>query len=545
MKKIFLIGSFLGMFLNLNAQQVIQVNKKNNSPNEPSIYINPANPSQIIAGSNIDNLYVSADSGKTWKETKLTSTLGVYGDPVVYADNKGNFYFCHLSKTEGKQFPNWIDRIIVQKSTDGGNTFNNGVDVGYNGNKAQDKHWIVSDNTNGPNAGNLYLTWTEFDKYDSKKPTDKSRIMFSRSTDGGMSFSRPVIISDKEGDCLDGDNTTEGAIPAVDADGTVYVAWSLSGKIYFDKSTDGGLTFGEDKEIAEQVGGWDIPVSQIFRANAMPFIVTDYSSERHKGSIYLIWGDTRNGDTDIFVKKSMDKGETWTEAKRINDDALSNGRDQFFCHMAVDPIDGGLYAVFYDRRNSVNNLFTDVYVAFSTDGGNTWQNRRITNKAFTPSGKMTFFGDYNNIAAYNGMVRPIWTETTEDFSEDPMKKLIKGDDLVIKTCLLNKSVLVNYNFQQDDEPFYLAAFYNNKNKKLYVHYQLNTDKYGDAKLYLESKNKKGKNTKQVKRGLVGKTDSLIYIGEEIFDLSGAIADNVVVKLKVKGKTVSKKVKIGY
>ena len=58
------------------------------------------------------------------------------------------------------------------------------------------------------------------------------------------------------------------------------------------------------------------------------------------------------------------------------------------------------------------NNQTDVYLATSTDGGETWVNERISESAFTPL-EGVFFGDYNDIAAHQGMIRPIWTRLSE------------------------------------------------------------------------------------------------------------------------------------
>jgi hypothetical protein len=43
----------------------------------------------------------------------------------------------------------------------------------------------------------------------------------------------------------------------------------------------------------------------------------------------------------------------------------------------------------------------------STDGGNTFQESIISNKPFLPF-ESVFIGDYLNIAAHNGIIRPIW-----------------------------------------------------------------------------------------------------------------------------------------
>jgi len=75
--------------------------------------------------------------------------------------------------------------------------------------------------------------------------------------------------------------------------------------------------------------------------------------------------------------------------------------------MDIDMSNGYLYFVFYDRRN-YNNEPTDVYLAISKDGGNTFENYKISESPFLPSSSI-FFGDYTNISVRNGIVRPIWT----------------------------------------------------------------------------------------------------------------------------------------
>jgi hypothetical protein len=81
--------------------------------------------------------------------------------------------------------------------------------------------------------------------------------------------------------------------------------------------------------------------------------------------------------------------------------------------MTVDQSTGYIYVVFYDRRNYVNEN-TDVYMAFSRDGGVTFINERISESPFFPESS-AFMGDYINIAASNGVVRPVWTrvDTTQ------------------------------------------------------------------------------------------------------------------------------------
>jgi hypothetical protein len=105
-----------------------------------------------------------------------------------------------------------------------------------------------------------------------------------------------------------------------------------------------------------------------------------------------------------MVIKSTNGGTNWSSPIRVNDDPA--GKEQFFSWMTIDQVTGYVYIVFYDRRNYTNTQ-TDVYLATSTNGGATWVNERISSSPFTPVSNI-FFGDYNNITAHNGIVRPIW-----------------------------------------------------------------------------------------------------------------------------------------
>ena len=74
----------------------IQIGFSNEWPNEPSICMNPSNPDEILIGAIPDNYYTTNDGGLSWQHGVITSTYGVNGDPVVLADNSGNFYYFHL-----------------------------------------------------------------------------------------------------------------------------------------------------------------------------------------------------------------------------------------------------------------------------------------------------------------------------------------------------------------------------------------------------------------------------------------------------------------
>ena len=377
------------------------------SPEEVSICINPKNHLQLTAGANLDNYYYSSDGGLTWTgKTLVSPPYGVYGDPIVFADTSGAFYYMHLSNPPPGN-GGWVDRMVCQRSTDGGRTYDTGTTTGLNGTKVQDKPGVAVN----PFNNEIYVCWTQFDVYASHNGMDSSVILFSKSSDHAATWSAPARISRRAGNCVDSDSTVEGAVPCVGPNGQIYVAWTGPDGIVFNKSSDGGLTWlASETKVCAVPGGWDYNISGLFRCNGLPATVCDLSPGPNRGTIYINWSDQRNGttDTDVWMVKSTDEGQTWSAPCRVNTDAP--GRQNFLSWMTVDPADGNVYVVYYDRRSrSIQGDTTDVYLARSADGGKSFTDFRINQQSFIPKPGV-FFGDYIGISALSGMVRPVWMQ---------------------------------------------------------------------------------------------------------------------------------------
>ncbi len=378
-------------------------------PEEVTIAINPKNTNQLAAGSNLNYFFSSNDGGLSWNWTRLTSQYGFWGDPNVMYDDSGILYYEHLSGIWGQ--PEFLWRVVVQRSFDAGMSFDSGEQIGLDTPTQQDKAWLGLDRSQTASNGTIMTSWNEDDLYGSYKPKDSSRIFFAKSSDRGETWSQRVRVDHWGGDCVDSSNTVEGAVTTTGPDGTIYIVWSGHNEIFFNRSTDGGKTFGKEQAIADQPGGWNFVIPGIFRANGFPMIVSDLNPKsQFYGRLYVMWSDQRRrtvdgtGITDVYSMYSPDGGTTWSTILRVNNDSAMN--HHFFPSMTIDPTTGHLFLTFYDRRHYLDSE-TDVYLARSTDGGASFDNTRISQSTFGPDSGV-FFGDYIHIAAYNRKVFPVW-----------------------------------------------------------------------------------------------------------------------------------------
>ena len=142
MKTIYLCLIALLLLVNNLFSQYTNVRISNlYNPNEVSITISPYNTDIIVAGSNIftvnsySGYYYSSNGGLNWDGGILTSNVSrPSGDPVIIVDTNGYFYFIQNSGAP------YFNVHLVQKSTDNGVTWSDGVTYGDTS-KMQDKPW--------------------------------------------------------------------------------------------------------------------------------------------------------------------------------------------------------------------------------------------------------------------------------------------------------------------------------------------------------------------------------------------------------------------
>ena len=408
---------------------------------EPSIAVNPKDPSQVVATFQPASIAYSTDGGQTFTPAELPPVEGWRrgGDVSVAFDNQGRAYLAtlHFDKLGSDSY--WghgagRNAILVRHSLDGGKTWErDAVAVkSYQGTEpdvhAEDMPRVFADaQPHSPYAGNVYVGWIEWQ-------LEQSIILFARSTDGGKTFSPPMRISTHAGLPRDDNGGLVGFVGVVAADGTIYAIWNDTSTVAFTESHDGGKTFAASRSVIDVAppyfgGAGGIP--GVARAMGFPQIGVGKSQGKRVPPLYLAWSDFSNGDIDVFCVSSTDGGRTWSKPVRVNNDSVHNGIDQFFQWMAVDPVTGDVYVQFYDRRDDPANHKTGFTVARSTDGGKTFTNYAWAENTFEAQ-RPAFLGDYTWLTAYDHKVYGIWTEALPMPETEPQNGRRFGPPTVVR-----------------------------------------------------------------------------------------------------------------
>jgi hypothetical protein len=390
------------------------------SQSETFIAINPANPSNVVAGSNeIQRLPMRAmwsmDGGQTFFGVDLplppprTQNGFDFGsDPGLAFDVDGRLFYSYIIVYFSAGGSINGTAMAVARSTDGGVTWAATIFAPQTGSgQFNDKPMITVDTGSGSghHHNRIYVAWDNATG-NSSSEKNGNNVVLSYSDDHGVTFSSPVSVS---GNFI-GKTGGIGADPYVAPNGTLHVAWQdyAHGLISDVSSTDGGTTFSSPHTIAH-VGGFEFdPVAQSTRGALVYPACGALAS-----GLYCSYMDDTFAGTKIFVAKSTDGGVTWPTVTQV-----PAGGDQFNQWLAVDPSDGSVNVAYYDTgvKDAPATIFT---LARSTNGGTSYAAQAVAN---APTDETTGagvnlgnqYGDYEGIAAMNGVVRPVWTDRRQD-----------------------------------------------------------------------------------------------------------------------------------
>jgi hypothetical protein len=301
--------------------------------------------------------------------------------------------------------------------------------VGFAGNFT-DKPWMEVDLSSAaasPCAGSVYLADTDFHGARGSSP-----VVFSRSTDGGVTWSSPRTIS-TGGE--HGASHNQGADIAVASNGTVYVAFESFSQQGLDtinlvKSTDCGSHWTQPV-IANTINAPQAP-GVAFRTPTFAFVAVDSTDPN---LVYVAY-QSFIGDYDVYAQRSTNGGGSFGPPVQVNDDP--GAKQQVFPTIEVS--NHTLNVAWYDFRNSTtpSNEALDVYYACSNCNGAPWPSfdapTRVSNVSHNPEcrmfggGTVAFHGDYNELdALWNGassIVHVAWADNRDvpaaqcDLSDD-------------------------------------------------------------------------------------------------------------------------------
>lgn len=369
--------------------------------NSPSIRRNPIRPANLVATYRVDRPNFSAtvqwsvDGGRSWQPTRLPLPPGA-DRPFAPDLDFGPDGVLHVLYSNLVGRGNRPDNLWMSTSTDGGRTLSPPVLVAK-GLTFQPR--LVADS-----RGTLYVTWLQASNTGNLSfVCEPPYVVALSSTDGGRTFSAPVRASDPER------QRVGAASPVVDGEGRLMVMyedfkddrrdfenldgppWDRPFALVLTTSTDGGRTFSAGTEVDAGI----VPTRRF-----LPFLPDFPSLAAGAGrTLYVSWADGRDGDDDVFLRRSDDGGRTWSPAVRVNDNRLRDGTVQDLPAVAVAP-GGRVDVVFYDRRRDPTNVMTDVTLATSTDGGRSWKNTRLSDRSFDsrvgPVADARFMADFGS-----------------------------------------------------------------------------------------------------------------------------------------------------
>ncbi len=344
-------------------------------------------------------LYKSFDGGQTWRSTLIPgypqdaacdpartrhpdrARCGLFGyqaaaDPLVRAGTNGLVYYSGLAFDRGANAPSavFVARFIDNNNKEGGDPvvhLGTTIVASDSGTVFIDKPWLAVDVPRGPAtcqivtpgangttitetvpAGPVYVAYTEFS---GSGDTQRARIMFSRSTDCGAHWSRPVQISRQQ------DQVNQGASIAIDPrSGDVFVAWRRfaasdgdTDAIMVARSTSAGRDFDEPECARRFPRGWR-PVRRGHRFDGVM---------EHRGRGFHVESEGDNGDINKAADLAgFDQG-TSAEALSFRTNSYptmtfdDQGRlyvawtERGFATLRPDPVTGDARVVMVTSRN--------------------------------------------------------------------------------------------------------------------------------------------------------------------------------------------------
>ncbi len=403
-----------GSGLNVGQNYILYPSNVNQS--EVFITAHPSNPDILFASANTivfvpffvsEGIYVTTNGGNSWFGSDTCNGPNIsfhQGDPGVAIDRYGRFILTRLGKQP-------FYGIYSHYSTDNGLNWSPQKPITTEG--EFEKASIVSDNIlTSPYYGRTYATWV--------KLSGTFPVEFSFTDDITQSWNQVQIINSFS-------QRSSGPDIDIGNNGEVFITYALvrdvspfnETAISFAKSSDGGNSWNVVNNIFPVNGiNGTLPQKSNIRVNGLPRIAVDKSNSSTRGTIYIVTTQINlapaGSDPDIILYKSTDSGQSWSDGIRVNQDALNNGKTQYFPAIDVDQY-GGINIIYYDDRTTTNDS-ASVFLSRSTDGGSTWIDTKISDHNFKPQPigglGQGYQGDNIDIVSVGNKLFPVWMDNS-------------------------------------------------------------------------------------------------------------------------------------
>lgn len=207
-------------------------------------------------------------------------------------------------------------------------------------------------------------------------------IYYKRSTDSGVSWGSDIRLTNDRNSSI---------YPSLAASGSdVHVVWEdiRSGdlEIYYKHSTDSGSSWSPDIRLTYYSGLSFYPSIASFDT-----------------MVHVVWQDDRDGDFEIYYKRSSDRGMTWGPDTRLTQDTAQSRRP-------CVAVSGSKVHVVWDDDRDVRLYYPEIYYKRSSDWGLTWgSDTRLTYD--------TSYSLYPSVAALGSGVHVVWKESRDGNEE--------------------------------------------------------------------------------------------------------------------------------